>query len=97
MKLQTEKCPILPQQRAFGQEVCMKRSQCGFTQEQMAEYLSISVGEYKKIECCGHIPKTGRFLFICRRLRLEPLDYLMQAWDQEEQDVSLLDEEAETV
>lgn len=57
MKLQTEKCPILPQQRAFGQEVCMKRSQCGFTQEQMAEYLSISVGEYKKIECCGHIPK----------------------------------------
>lgn len=44
----------------------------------------------------GHIPKTGYFLLICWKLRLNPLCYLKQALQQEERDVSVLGEEAET-
>ena len=48
------------------------------------------------IESYGHIPKTGYFLLICWKLRLNPLCYLKQALQQEERDVSVLGEEAET-
>lgn len=72
------------------------RSKRGFSQERMAEYLDISIGEYKLIESYGHIPKTGYFLLICWKLRLNPLCYLKQALQQEERDVSVLGEEAET-
>ena len=39
---------------------------------------------------------TGYFLLICWKLRLNPLCYLKQALQQEERDVSVLGEEAET-
>ena len=48
------------------------------TQEKMAEFLGISLNEYKKIET-GHMPKTRIFLPICRRLELDPMDYLNDA------------------
>lgn len=63
----------------------------------MAEYLEISLGEYKLIESHAHIPKTGYFLLICWKLRLNPFCYLKQAIEQEARDVSVLGEEAETV
>lgn len=88
---------VLPWQRSLGLDILATRSRCGFTQERMAEYLEVSVGEYKLIESRGHIPKTGYFLFICWKLRFEPLCYLKQALEQEARDVPVLDKEAETL
>ena len=72
------------------------RCKQGLTQEQMAEYLFVSVNAYKKIEA-GHIPKTGFFLLICAKLGLEPMDYLEEALKQEKRDVLLQVQETETV
>lgn len=97
MKFIISKKPTLPLQRSLGQDVHKKRSQYRFSQERMAEYLEISIGEYKKIERHGHIPKTGYFLLICWKLRLNPFFYLKQALEQEARDFSVLDKEEETV
>lgn len=96
MTFRAPKYPILPRQSSLDLDVHAKRSKRGFSQERMAEYLDISIGEYKLIESYGHIPKTGYFLLICWKLRLNPLCYLKQALQQEERDVSVLGEEAET-
>ena len=96
MTFRAPKYPILPRQRSLDLDVHAKRSKRGFSQERMAEYLDISIGEYKLIESYGHIPKTGYFLLICWKLWLNPLCYLKQALQQEERDVSVLGEEAET-
>ena len=66
--------------RNFFLDVKVKRlySPRYHTQETMAEYLGISLNEYKKIKT-GHIPKTRIFLLICRRLDLNPMDYLNDA------------------
>ena len=66
--------------RNFSLDVKAKRlySPRYHTQEKMAEYLGISLNEYKKIET-GHMPKTRIFLLICRRLDLNPMDYLNDA------------------
>ena len=97
MKFRTPKHPILPWQRSLNLDVYAKRSIRRFSQERMAEYLEVSISEYKLIENYGHIPKTGYFLLICWKLRLNPLCYLKQAMEQEARDVSVLGEEAETV
>lgn len=87
----------LIRQRNLSLDVHAKRSKFGFTQERMAEYLEISIGEYKLIESRGHIPKTAYFLLICWHLRLDPFCYLRQALEQEARDVSILDQATETV
>lgn len=97
MKFRTLKHPILPRQRSMDLDIYAKRSKHGLSQEDMAEYLEISIGEYKLIESHGHIPKTGYFLLICWKLQLNPLCYLKQALEQEMRDVSVLGEETETV
>lgn len=97
MTFRALKHPILPRQRSLDLDVHAKRSKRGFSQERMAEYLEVSIGEYKLIESYGHIPKTGYFLLICWKLRLNLFCYLKQALQQEERDVSVLGEEAETV
>lgn len=70
----------LPKQQKFAVAVKEKRmySPRYSTQEQMAEHLELSLNEYKKIEK-GHIPKTGLFLRICRKLDLDPMEYLDDA------------------
>ncbi len=97
MKFRAPKHPALPWQKSLDLDVHAKRSERGFSQESMAEYLEISIGEYKLIENYGHVPKTGYFLLICWKLRLNPLCYLKQALEQETRDVSVLGEETETV
>lgn len=97
MKFRMSRRPILPWQRSLDLDVHANRVKDGLSQERMAEYLEISIGEYKLIESYGHIPKTGYFLLICWKLRLNPLCYLKQALEQEAKDVSVLDEETETV
>lgn len=97
MKFRTPKHSLLPRQRSLDLDVHARQSKRSFSQERMAEYLEISIGEYKLIESYGHIPKTGYFLLICWKLRLNPFCYLKQALEQEERDVSVLGEEAETV
>lgn len=97
MKSRITKRHALPFQRSLGKDLHKKRSRFGLTQERMAEYLEISVGEYKKIERHGHIPKTARFLLICWKLRLNPFSYLRQALGQEMLDTSVLDKELETI
>ncbi|PWM56328.1 MAG: hypothetical protein DBX91_14260 [Subdoligranulum variabile] len=71
---------FVSEQRIFAVDVKKKRcySTHAPTQEKMAEYLGISLNEYKKIES-GHIPKTGIFLLICHELGLKPMDYLDDA------------------
>ena len=81
MKFRRSKHPVLPWQRSLDLDVHAKRSRLEFTQERMAEYLEISVGEYKLIESYGHVPKTSYFLLICWKLQLNPLCYLKQALD----------------
>lgn len=97
MKFRTTRRYSPSLQRSLDQDVHAKRSKLRFTQERMAEYLEISIGEYKLIESYGHIPKSGYFLLICWKLRPNPLCYLKQALEQEARDVSVLGEEAETV
>ena len=92
MKFRRSKHPVLPWQRSLDLDVHAKRSRLEFTQERMAEYLEISVGEYKLIESYGHVPKTSYFLLICWKLQLNPLCYLKQALKQEARDVSVLGE-----
>ena len=71
---------LLPRQRIFAEDVKKNRmySTRYATQEQMAEYLGLSLNAYKNIEY-GHIPKTGLFLLICHRLGLDPMAYLNDA------------------
>lgn len=97
MKFKLSTRRSLPWQRSLNLDVHAKRIKLGFSQERMAEYLEISLGEYKLIESHAHIPKTGYFLLICWKLRLNPFCYLKQAVEQEARDVSVLGEEAETV
>lgn len=87
----------LPRQRSLGTDVYAKRSRSGLSQERMAECLQISLGEYKRIESNGHIPKTAYFLLICWQLHLDPLCYLKQALEREDRDVLILDKEGEAV
>lgn len=96
MLLKLSRCRGLPKQRSFSLDVYAMRDKRQFTQERMAEFLDVSVNAYKKIEC-GHIPKTGYFLSICWKLRLNPFHYLEQALRQEGRNVSVLFEETETV
>lgn len=64
----------------FSCDVWHRRQQLGISsQEVMAEYLKVSVQEYKLIET-GHVPSTGIFLHICDRLNLAPMDYLSDVW-----------------
>ena len=88
--------PNQSKKNLFSQDVFAKRCKQGLTQEQMAEYLFVSVNAYKKIEA-GHIPKTGFLLLICAKLGLEPMDYLEEALKQEKRDVLLQVQETETV
>lgn len=97
MKLRIRKHRILPRQPSLSLDVHAKRTSLSYTQEQMAEYLELSIGEYKMIESRAHIPKTAYFLFICRKLRLNPFCYLRQALEQEERDISVLEEDTENV